>query len=94
MRTDPTYIRHAVDRRLERRETDYLDVLQIHYAKMEQAAEVEVLSGDAATGLDRAAGEIAARLRFTIDVPAASRIPGNSVGAAEPGCRSTDDDGC
>ncbi len=35
MRTDPTSIRQAVDRCLERLETDYLDVLQIHNAKME-----------------------------------------------------------
>jgi aryl-alcohol dehydrogenase-like predicted oxidoreductase len=35
MRTDPSYIRFAVDRCLERLETDYIDVLQIHNAKME-----------------------------------------------------------
>jgi aryl-alcohol dehydrogenase-like predicted oxidoreductase len=35
MRTDPAYIRMAVDRCLERLETDYLDVLQIHNVKME-----------------------------------------------------------
>jgi aryl-alcohol dehydrogenase-like predicted oxidoreductase len=35
MRTEPAYIRYAVDRCLERLETDYLDVLQIHNAKME-----------------------------------------------------------
>ncbi len=35
MRTDPAYIRLAVERCLERLETDYIDVLQIHNAKME-----------------------------------------------------------
>jgi aryl-alcohol dehydrogenase-like predicted oxidoreductase len=35
MRTDPAYLRLAVDRCLERLETDYLDVLQIHNVKME-----------------------------------------------------------
>jgi aryl-alcohol dehydrogenase-like predicted oxidoreductase len=35
MRTDPASIRSAVNRCLERLETDYLDVLQIHNAKME-----------------------------------------------------------
>jgi aryl-alcohol dehydrogenase-like predicted oxidoreductase len=36
MRTDPTYIRFAVDQCLERLDTDYIDVLQIHNVKMEQ----------------------------------------------------------
>ncbi len=35
MRTDPASIRFAVDRCLERLETDYIDLLQIHNAKME-----------------------------------------------------------
>ena len=35
MRTDSAYIRSAVDRCLERLETDHIDVLQIHNAKME-----------------------------------------------------------
>ena len=35
MRTDPAFLRMAVDRCLERLETDYIDVLQIHNAKME-----------------------------------------------------------
>ncbi len=35
MRTDPAFIRMAVDKCLERLETDYIDVLQIHNAKME-----------------------------------------------------------
>ena len=35
MRTDPAYIRYAVDRCLERLGTDYVDVLQIHNVKME-----------------------------------------------------------
>jgi aryl-alcohol dehydrogenase-like predicted oxidoreductase len=35
MRTDPAFIRMAVDQCLERLETDYIDVLQLHNAKME-----------------------------------------------------------
>ncbi|MDB4875090.1 MAG: hypothetical protein JWM41_1536 [Gemmatimonadetes bacterium] len=35
MRTDPAFIRFAVDKCLERLETDYIDVLQLHNAKME-----------------------------------------------------------
>ena len=35
MRTDPAFLRFAVDKCLERLETDYIDVLQIHNAKME-----------------------------------------------------------
>ena len=35
MRTDPDFIRFAVDKCLERLETDYIDVLQIHNAKMQ-----------------------------------------------------------
>ena len=35
MRTDAAYLRMAVDRCLERLETDYIDVLQLHNAKME-----------------------------------------------------------
>jgi aryl-alcohol dehydrogenase-like predicted oxidoreductase len=35
MRTDPAFLRYAVDKCLERLETDYIDVLQIHNAKME-----------------------------------------------------------
>ena len=35
MRTDPAYIRFAVDKCLERLETDHLDVLQVHNVKME-----------------------------------------------------------
>lgn len=42
-------------------------------AALAQSAEVEVLSGDAATQLDRAAGGIAARLRFALDTPDAVR---------------------
>ena len=42
MRTDPAYIRSAVDRCLERLETDYLDVLQIHNVKMEQVRQGEL----------------------------------------------------
>jgi aryl-alcohol dehydrogenase-like predicted oxidoreductase len=36
MRTDPGFIRMAVERCLERLETDHIDVLQIHNAKMDQ----------------------------------------------------------
>ena len=42
MRTDPTYIRFAVDKCLERLETDYIDVLQIHNVKMEQVRQPEL----------------------------------------------------
>jgi aryl-alcohol dehydrogenase-like predicted oxidoreductase len=42
MRTDPEYIRFAVDRCLERLETDYIDVLQIHNVKMEQVRQPEL----------------------------------------------------
>jgi len=42
MRTDPQFLRYAVDRCLERLETDYIDVLQIHNAKMEQVRDPEL----------------------------------------------------
>ena len=42
MRTDPGYIRFAVDKCLERLETDYIDVLQIHNVKMEQVRQPEL----------------------------------------------------
>ena len=42
MRTDPAFIRMAVDRCLERLETDYIDVLQIHNAKMEHVRDPQV----------------------------------------------------
>jgi aryl-alcohol dehydrogenase-like predicted oxidoreductase len=42
MRTDPAFMRLAVERCLERLETDYIDVLQIHNAKMEQVRDAEV----------------------------------------------------
>jgi aryl-alcohol dehydrogenase-like predicted oxidoreductase len=42
MRTDPEYIRFAVDQCLTRLETDYLDVLQIHNVKMEQVRQREL----------------------------------------------------
>ena len=42
MRTDPAYIRFAVDKCLERLETDYIDVLQIHNVKMEQVRQPEL----------------------------------------------------
>jgi aryl-alcohol dehydrogenase-like predicted oxidoreductase len=41
-RTDPDYIRLAVDRCLERLETDYIDVLQIHNVKMEHVRDAEL----------------------------------------------------
>jgi aryl-alcohol dehydrogenase-like predicted oxidoreductase len=41
-RTDPAYIRLAVDRCLERLETDYIDVLQIHNVKMEHVRDAEL----------------------------------------------------
>jgi aryl-alcohol dehydrogenase-like predicted oxidoreductase len=42
MRTDPAFVRMAVDRCLERLETDYIDVLQIHNAKMEHVRDAEL----------------------------------------------------
>ena len=42
MRTDPSYLRLAVDRCLERLETDYIDVLQLHNAKMEHVRDAEL----------------------------------------------------
>ena len=42
MRTDPQFMRMAVDRCLERLETDYIDVLQIHNAKMEHVRDPAV----------------------------------------------------
>jgi aryl-alcohol dehydrogenase-like predicted oxidoreductase len=42
MRTDPDYIRFAVDQCLTRLETDYIDVLQIHNVKMEQVRQPEL----------------------------------------------------
>jgi len=41
-RTDPAYLRMAVDRCLERLETDYVDVLQLHNVKMEHVRDPEV----------------------------------------------------
>jgi aryl-alcohol dehydrogenase-like predicted oxidoreductase len=42
MRTDPEYIRFAVDKCLERLRTDYIDVLQVHNVKMEQVRQPEL----------------------------------------------------
>ena len=42
MRTDPAYIRFAVDKCLERLETDYIDVLQVHNVKMEQVRQPDL----------------------------------------------------
>jgi aryl-alcohol dehydrogenase-like predicted oxidoreductase len=42
MRTDPQFMRLAVERCLQRLETDYIDVLQIHNAKMEHVRDPEV----------------------------------------------------
>src|SRR4051812_7814765 len=42
MRTDPAFLRFAVERCLERLETDYIDVLQIHNAKMEHVRDAEL----------------------------------------------------
>jgi aryl-alcohol dehydrogenase-like predicted oxidoreductase len=42
MRTDPAFIRFAVDKCLERLETDYIDVLQLHNAKMEHVRDPEL----------------------------------------------------
>jgi aryl-alcohol dehydrogenase-like predicted oxidoreductase len=42
MRTDPAYIRMAVDKCLQRLETDYVDVVQIHNAKMEHVRQADL----------------------------------------------------
>lgn len=42
MRTDESYIRYAVDQCLARLETDYLDVLQVHNAKMEHVRDAQL----------------------------------------------------
>ena len=42
MRTDPAYLRMAVDKCLQRLETDYIDVLQIHNAKMEHVRQADL----------------------------------------------------
>ena len=42
MRTDPEFMRLAVDRCLKRLETDYIDVLQLHNAKMEHVRDAEL----------------------------------------------------
>jgi aryl-alcohol dehydrogenase-like predicted oxidoreductase len=42
MRTDPAYIRFAVDQCLGRLDTDYIDVLQIHNVKMEQVRQPDL----------------------------------------------------
>ena len=41
-RTDAAYLRMAVERSLERLETDYVDVLQLHNVKMEHVRDPEV----------------------------------------------------
>ena len=51
MRTDPAFIRFAVDKCLERLETDYIDVLQLHNAKMEHVRDPELW--DTFRGLQR-----------------------------------------
>src|SRR3954449_11500828 len=42
MRTDRAFIRFAVDKCLERLETDYIDVLQLHNAKMEHVRDPQL----------------------------------------------------
>ena len=47
MRTDPAFMRFAVDKCLERLETDYIDVLQLHNAKMEHVRDRRAVGHDA-----------------------------------------------
>ena len=42
MRTDPASIRFSIDKCLERLETDYIDVVQLHNAKMEHVRDAEL----------------------------------------------------
>jgi aryl-alcohol dehydrogenase-like predicted oxidoreductase len=42
MRTDPQFMRMAVEKCLARLETDYIDVLQLHNAKMEHVRDAEL----------------------------------------------------
>jgi len=42
MRTDPAYLRYAVDQCLQRLDTEYIDVLQIHNVKMEHVRQPEL----------------------------------------------------
>lgn len=42
MRTDPAFLRYAVEQCLTRLETDYIDVLQLHNAKMEHVRDPEL----------------------------------------------------
>jgi aryl-alcohol dehydrogenase-like predicted oxidoreductase len=42
MRTDPAFIRHAVEQCLQRLETDHIDVLQLHNAKMEHVRDAQL----------------------------------------------------
>jgi hypothetical protein len=74
----------ATQRALHARAVDQLLLSQVFVAEqatlaedmvraaLAQSADVEVLSGDAATQLDRTAGGIAARLRFVLDGPDAA----------------------
>jgi aryl-alcohol dehydrogenase-like predicted oxidoreductase len=42
IRTDPAFLRNSVERCLERLETDYVDVIQFHNAKMEHVRNPEI----------------------------------------------------
>ncbi|HEX6599523.1 MAG TPA: aldo/keto reductase [Gemmatimonadaceae bacterium] len=42
IRTDPAFLRNSVERCLERLETDYIDVIQFHNAKMEHVRNPEI----------------------------------------------------
>ena len=63
MRTDPAFLRLAVDRCLQRLETDVIDVLQIHNAKMEHVRDAELWGHAARPEGGREDQDVGRRLR-------------------------------
>ena len=63
MRTDPAFMRFAVDKCLERLETDYIDVLQIHNAKMEHVRDRGAVGHAARTAARRKDPRVGRRVR-------------------------------